>query len=59
MRVNPAGGEILALCDGSRSAEQIARLLGERHAEEPNVEEDVHEFLANMARLGVIETPPS
>ena len=55
VRVNPAGGEILELCDGSRSAEGVAQTLRERHAEETHVAEDVHEFLAHMTRLGVVE----
>jgi len=55
VRVNPAGREILALCDGARSAEAVAVELRERHPEEACVEPDVHEFIANMARLGVVE----
>lgn len=55
VRLNPAGREILALCDGSRSADQVARALADRHAEEPHVFADVHEFLGEMARLGVID----
>jgi len=55
VRLNPAGREILELCDGERTAEAVAALLAERHREEPRVEDDVHEFLADMTRLGVVE----
>jgi pyrroloquinoline-quinone synthase len=54
VRVNPAGREILSLCDGARSADAIARLLAARHPEEPHVFEDVHAFLDGMARVGVV-----
>jgi len=55
VRVNPAGREILALCDGARTAEALAAELAARHPEETHAFEDVHEFLASMARLGVVE----
>lgn len=55
VRVNPAGREILACCDGARSADAVARALRERHPEEPLVFADVLEFLAEMERLGVVE----
>jgi pyrroloquinoline-quinone synthase len=54
VRVNPAGREILDLCDGVRTADAVARELAARHAAEPHVAEDVHDFLAQMERLGVI-----
>ena len=54
VRINDAGREILALCDGARTADEIACELGARHADEPHVAEDVHEFLDQMDRLGVI-----
>jgi len=55
VRLNPAGAEILALCDGTRSADEVARVLEERHADEARVFEDVHDFLGEMTRLGVVE----
>jgi pyrroloquinoline-quinone synthase len=55
VRVNEAGREILALCDGTRCADAIATELRARHASEPHVFADVHEFLDSMERLGVIE----
>lgn len=54
VRLNAAGREILALCDGARSADAIARTLAARHPEEPEVYADVHDFLAEMTRLGVV-----
>ncbi len=55
VRLNAAGSEILALCQGERSADEIARVLAARHREEPRVFEDVHDFLGEMTRLGVVE----
>jgi pyrroloquinoline-quinone synthase len=55
VRINEAGREILALCDGARSADAIADELRSRHANEPHVFEDVHAFVDEMERLGVIE----
>lgn len=55
VRINAAGREILALCDGVRTSDEVAVVLRDRHADEPNVFEDVHEFLDQMERLAVIE----
>lgn len=54
VRLNAAGREILTLCGGERSADAIARALAARHPEEPHVFEDVHAFLSEMTRLGVV-----
>jgi pyrroloquinoline-quinone synthase len=54
VKPSESGCEILELCDGARSADQIARLLRERHPETPELASDVHEFLARMERLGVL-----
>ena len=54
VRLNAAGREILALCDGARSADEVARALAAAHPGEPHVFEDVHAFLAEMTRLGVV-----
>lgn len=54
VRINDAGREILALCDGARTSAQVAAALALRHPDEPHVAEDVHEFLDQMERLGVI-----
>jgi pyrroloquinoline-quinone synthase len=55
VRLNPAGREILELCDGQRTADDVALALAARHAEEAHVFEDVHAFLGEMTRLGVVE----
>lgn len=54
VRVNEAGCEILAACDGARTAEEIASLLRARHPDTPHVADDVHDFLGEMERLGVL-----
>jgi pyrroloquinoline-quinone synthase len=55
VRLDARGREILELCDGRRSAEEIAAQLGGRHAAAAGVEDDVHDFLAQMERAGVLE----
>lgn len=54
VRVSDSGREILALCDGARSAAAIAEALRERHPGVREIEPDVHAFLAQMERLGVV-----
>jgi len=56
VRLNDSGREILDLCDGKRSADAIARTLRLRHPEVEAIEPDVHGFLAEMERLGVLES---
>lgn len=55
VRLDTAGGEILDACDGTRSAEAVARAVGSRHPEAPGLLRDVYEFLEAMERLGVLE----
>jgi pyrroloquinoline-quinone synthase len=54
VKLDASGCEILALCDGARSAEAIAEELARRHSDVSGVRSDVHEFLASMQRLGVL-----
>jgi pyrroloquinoline-quinone synthase len=58
VRLNASGREILDLCDGRRSGEEIAAVLRGRHSEVAALESDVHEFLGHMQRLGVLENSP-
>jgi coenzyme PQQ biosynthesis protein PqqD len=55
VRINETGREVLALCDGERTAEAIASELAGRHPESEGVWADVHGFLDEMAGLGVVE----
>jgi pyrroloquinoline-quinone synthase len=55
VRINETGRELLALCDGERTAEAIADELAARHPEETDAWSQVHAFLAEMARVGVVE----
>jgi coenzyme PQQ biosynthesis protein PqqD len=57
VRLNATGDEILSLCDGTRSAPEIAAELRTRHPDAGDVEADVRAFLADMEALGVIERP--
>jgi pyrroloquinoline-quinone synthase len=55
VKLEPSALEILELCDGERSADAVAEELHRRHPDEPELEADVHDFLAAMERLGVLE----
>jgi len=61
VRVDGAGSEILDLCDGARSVDEICRALRGRHPEAPELEADVHRFLGGMRGLGVLQDsrPPA
>ena len=58
VRTSESGDEILALCDGVRSREAIVAELAARHEEVERLPGDVHEFLEQMERLGVLESAP-
>ena len=55
VKLNDSGKEILALCDGSRTATAIAADLHTRHPEIERLESDVHDFIGKMKQLGVLE----
>ena len=55
VRLNESGREILSLCDGGRSAIEIAAELRRRHPDAEDVESDVHTFVDRMRKLGVLE----
>jgi len=57
VKLNESGREILALCDGRHSGDEIAAELHRRHPEVPQLASDVHEFLGEMEKLGVLERP--
>ena len=50
-----SGPEIVALCDGSRSALQIAATLSARHPEAEGLRDEVHDFLDGLAAAGALE----
>jgi pyrroloquinoline-quinone synthase len=54
VRIDASGSQILARCDGVKSAEAIADELRLAHPGDPRVEADVHEFLGEMERAGVL-----
>lgn len=54
VKPSASGREILALCDGERSAVAIAKELRQRHPDVDGIAGDVYEFLANMEKLGVL-----
>ncbi len=54
VRLGGSGREILDLCDGSRTSVEIAVGLGERHPDIEHLWDDVHDFIAEMERLGVL-----
>jgi pyrroloquinoline-quinone synthase len=58
LRLSGSGPEILALCDGQRSAADVAEAMRVRHPEAPGAWDDAHDFLDAMRRQGVLEIAP-
>ena len=59
VKLDANAARILSLCDGERCADAIARELGAEHPETSRIEGDVHAFLGEMRRLGVLELAPA
>ena len=55
VKLSDSAREILALVDGKRTAIEVADAVRERHPDAPHVADDVHDFLDEMVRLGVLE----
>jgi len=58
IKLTGSSRDILHLCNGQRTAVEIAETLRARHPEVPNLTRDLHDFLDEMARLGVVERRP-
>ncbi|HEX2486706.1 MAG TPA: pyrroloquinoline-quinone synthase PqqC [Myxococcota bacterium] len=56
VRTNETGREILELCDGSRTAGEVAAAMRASHREPPEVEREAYAFLEEMEKLGVLES---
>ena len=55
VKLTGSAREILTLCDGKRTAIEIAAAVSARHPDIERVADDVHDFLDEMVRLGVLE----
>ena len=53
VRLNPTAVEVLELCDGERSVDDIARVLSERY-DGADVRDDVAELVGAMAQKGLL-----
>ena len=53
VRLNPTAAEVLALCDGERSLDDIAGVLSERY-EGADVKADVSELLDGIGERGLV-----
>jgi pyrroloquinoline quinone biosynthesis protein D len=53
VRLNPTAAEVLALCDGERSLEDIAGVLSERY-DGSDVGNDVRELVDAMTQKGLL-----
>jgi len=58
VRVAGSGGEILSLCDGERSGNDIAREMSRRHPGAAQARDDAHEFLAELSTAGALRFDP-
>ncbi len=54
VRLEGSAEEILALCDGTRTVEDVARGLRDRYPDAEGLEDDVRTFLARMHRIGAL-----
>jgi coenzyme PQQ biosynthesis protein PqqD len=55
VKLNPTAAEVLGLCDGERSLEEIAGVLSDRY-DGADVLDDVRELLDGMAEKGLVVT---
>jgi pyrroloquinoline-quinone synthase len=55
VKLSGSAREILALVDGQRTAIEVAAAVRDRHPDVERVADDVHDFLDEMVRLGVLE----
>jgi pyrroloquinoline quinone biosynthesis protein D len=53
VRLNPTAAEVLSLCDGERSVDEIVVLLADRY-EGADVGNDVRELVDGMAEKGLL-----
>ena len=53
VRLNETAAQVLELCDGSRSLEDIAAALSQRYSG-ADVADDVHELLGGMGERGLV-----
>lgn len=55
VKLGGSGPEILASCDGTHSTREVARALQAKHPEVDAVWDEVHDFVDEMRRAGVLE----
>jgi pyrroloquinoline quinone biosynthesis protein D len=53
VRLNASGAEVLELCDGERSLDEIVGVLGERYGGS-DLRDDVQELIDAMAQKGLV-----
>jgi pyrroloquinoline quinone biosynthesis protein D len=53
VKLNPTAAEVLALCDGERSVDDIAGVLSERY-DGADIRDDVAELVEAMAQKGLV-----
>ncbi len=53
VRLNPTAAEVLGLCDGERSLDDIVGALSARY-DGADVRDDVHELVDAMAKRGLV-----
>ena len=53
VRLNPTAAEVLGLCDGERSVDDIAGVLSDRY-DGADVRDDVRELVDAMAQKGLL-----
>jgi pyrroloquinoline-quinone synthase len=54
LKLQGSGAELIALCDGVRTAQEIAEQFRARHPDAPGAWDDAHDFLDAMLREGAL-----
>ena len=58
VRVAGSGSEILSLCDGERTGNDVAYEMARRHPQASRARDDAHEFLAELSTAGALRFDP-
>ncbi len=58
VRIGGSGAEILSLCDGERTGNDIAETLARRHPEAGEIRVEVHDFLEQMGSAAALRFEP-
>ncbi len=59
MRLSGSSAEILRLCEGPRTGQEILTIMRSRYGDDRQIDDEVTTFLAEMLGRGALEATPS